>query len=95
MEVQHDLQGQRFFVPLEDGDALLSYAMFSDDIIDLQHTEVPRSARGQGVADALIRAALAYSRDHALHVIVTCPFAQRWLQKHPDERPAGAVDRSP
>jgi len=94
MEVQHDSEGQRFFIPTEDGEAVLSYTMFSDDIIDLQHTEVPRSARGRGLADALIRVALAYAREHALHVIVTCPFAQRWLRKHPEERPAGAVDRS-
>ena len=94
MEVHHDPGSQRFFIPIGDGEAVLSYTMFSDDIIDLQHTEVPRSARGQGVADALIRSALAYARAHGLHVIVTCPFAQRWLRKHPDERPAGAVDRS-
>ena len=94
MTVQHDPERQRFFIPLEDGEAVLRYSFFSDDILDLQHTEVPRSARGQGAGDALVRAALAYAREHDFHVIVTCPYAQRWLRKHPEERPAGTVDRS-
>jgi predicted GNAT family acetyltransferase len=95
MTVQHDPERGQFYVPLADGaEASLFYTMFSDDIIDLRHTEVPRSARGQGLADALARAALAYAREQHFNVIITCPFVKRWLQKHPEERPAGAVDRS-
>ena len=95
MEVQHDIERREFYIPLADGEeASLWYNMFSDDIIDLRHTEVPRSARGSGLADALARAALAYAREHHFNVIVTCPFVQRWLQSHPDERPAGTVFRS-
>jgi uncharacterized protein len=94
MKVQHDPQRKRFFIPLADGEAALFYAVFSDDILDLRHTEVPRSARSQGVGDALVRAALAYVREHDFHLIVTCPFVQRWLRKHPEERPIGTVDRS-
>jgi uncharacterized protein len=94
MTVQHDPEHERFFIRLPDGEAELQYRFFSDDILDLQHTEVPRSARGQGVGEALVRTALAYAREHDFHVIVTCPYAQRWLREHPEERPAGAVDRS-
>ena len=94
MNVQHDPEHHRFFTPFTDGEASLSYGFFSDDILDLQHTEVPRAARGHGAGDALVRAALAYAREHGFHVIVTCPFVQRWLRKHPEERPAGAVDRA-
>jgi predicted GNAT family acetyltransferase len=94
MNVQHDLEQQRFFIPLEQGEAALWYTMFSDDILDIRHTEVPRFARGQGLADALVRAALTYAREHQFNLIVTCPFAQRWLAKHPEERPAGTVYRS-
>ncbi|HEY7636260.1 MAG TPA: GNAT family N-acetyltransferase [Gemmatimonadales bacterium] len=95
MDVQHDPERGQFYIPLANGEeASLFYNMFSDDILDLRHTEVPRSARGQGLADALVRFALAYVREHNLNLIVTCPFVQRWLRKHPEERPAGAVDRS-
>jgi uncharacterized protein len=87
MTVQHDPDHSRFFVPLPGGDAQLLYAMFGDDVLDLQHTEVPPSAKGQGVGDALVRRALAYARERGLRVMATCPYVQAWLRRHPDERP--------
>lgn len=94
MVVKHDRERQRFFMTLADGEAELFYAPFADRILDLQHTEVPRSAQGQGVGDALVRAALVYAREYDFRVIATCPYVQRWLRKHPEERPVGMVDRS-
>jgi uncharacterized protein len=90
MTVQHDPERSRFFVALADGDAELVYAPFSDDILDLQHTEVPPSGQGHGVADALVRAALAFARQRNLNVIATCPYVQGWLRRHPQERPGSA-----
>jgi predicted GNAT family acetyltransferase len=58
--------------------------------MELEHTEVPAAVRGHGLADALIRAALAYARSEGYAVMATCPFAQRWLAAHPDERPRGS-----
>jgi len=94
LTVEHDPQRSRFVVPLPDGEAQLVYAPFSEDIIDLQHTEVPPSGQGHGVGDALVRAALAYASERGLRVIATCPYVQGWLRRHPDERPRSNVDRS-
>lgn len=87
MTVEHEPQRSRFVVFLPDGDAELVYAPFSEDILDLQHTEIPPSGRGHGIGDALVRAALAYAGEHGLHVIATCPYVRDWLRRHPDERP--------
>jgi uncharacterized protein len=86
--VEHDPEHSRFVVRLADGEAELLYAPFGDDVLDLQHTEVPPSGQGKGVADALIRAALAYAREHGMRVMATCPYVQSWLRRHPAERPA-------
>jgi uncharacterized protein len=94
MVVEHDSERQRFFITLGDGEAELFYGHFADDIIDLQDTEIPHSAKGQGVGDALVRGALAYAREHDFRVIATCPYVQRWLQRHPEERPVGMGDPS-
>jgi uncharacterized protein len=91
MTVQHDVEGSRFVVSLPDGEAQLVYAPFGDDLLDLQHTEVPPSGHAQGVGDALVRAALAYARERNLHVIATCPYVQAWLRRHPEERPGAGV----
>jgi uncharacterized protein len=86
--VEHDPERSRFLVRLPDGDAELFYDHFSDDVLDLQHTEVPPSGKGQGVGDALVRAALAYAREQGMRVMATCPYVQAWLRRHPSERPA-------
>jgi predicted GNAT family acetyltransferase len=90
MTVQHDPARSRFFLPLDDGEAELFYAPFGDDVLDLQHTEAPASAKGRGVGDALIRAALAYARERDLRVMATCPYVQAWLRRHPAERPGAS-----
>jgi predicted GNAT family acetyltransferase len=54
---------------------------------------VPPSDRNQGIADALVRAALAYAREHELRVVPSCPYVQAWVRKHPEERASG-LDRS-
>ena len=87
MRVEHDETRHRFHVTLPDGEAELIYDWFTEGVVDLQHTEVPRSGRGTGVSDALVRAALAWAREHGERVVATCPYVQRWLKAHPDERP--------
>ncbi|HYC30845.1 MAG TPA: GNAT family N-acetyltransferase [Gemmatimonadales bacterium] len=88
MTVEHDARERRFFVALpDDTEAELVYGEFGDGNLDLQHTEVPPSARGSGLGDALVRAALAYARERGQRVIATCPYVRRWLEAHPDERP--------
>ena len=85
--VRHEPERSRFVVNLPDGEAELLYGEFAEDVLDLQHTEVPPSGRGKGVSDALVRAALAYARERGARVMATCPSARVWLRRHPDERP--------
>ena len=85
--VRHEPQRSRFVVDLPDGQAELLYGEFAEDVLDLQHTEVPPSGRGKGVGDALVRAALGYARERGARVMATCPFVQAWLRRHPGERP--------
>lgn len=87
MVVRHDAAARRFVSDTPAGQAELVYGFFTDTVVNLEHTEVPRAARGLGVADALIRAALAWARERGYSVMATCPFAQRWLAAHPGERP--------
>ena len=89
MKVEHDESGSRFVVRVEgegEGDeATLAYSRIGPKLIDLQHTYVPESARGHGVAEALALAAFAYAREQGLRVVPTCPFVRRWLRGHPEE----------
>lgn len=85
MKVEHDENGSRFFVRFEDDEADLVYTRVGPKLIDLQHTYVPESARGQGVADALAEAAFDYAREHGDRIVPSCPFVRVWLRRHPEQ----------
>ena len=78
-DVTHSPETSRFV----SGDAYLSYERTGDSL-DIQHTIVPEDMGGQGVGGELVRAAVAYVRAEGLELVVTCPFAKKWLAKHPD-----------
>lgn len=78
-DVTHSPETSRF----ESGTAYLSYVR-DGGTFDLQHTVVPEDMAGQGVGGDLVRAAVAFARAEGLELVVTCPFAKKWLAKHPD-----------
>jgi len=88
MKVEHeqqDMHGGRFVVRFGDDEAELVYTRVGPKLIDMQHTYVPESARGHGVAEELAKAAFAYAREQGYRVVPTCPFVREWLRSHPDE----------
>jgi predicted GNAT family acetyltransferase len=87
ISVRHEPAASRLVVDLPDGQAELIYREFTEDVLDLEHTEIPSSGRGKGLGDALIRAALQYARERGARVMATCPYVRAWLLRHPDERP--------
>jgi predicted GNAT family acetyltransferase len=84
--VSHDAAHRRFTAPTDGGEAVLAYEPAGERTLDLQHTVVPEDARGEGVGDALVRAAVAHARAEGLTLIPTCPFVEAWMRRHPDER---------
>ena len=55
------------------------------DRIALIHTEVLPAFEGRGLASTIVRFALDDARHRELRVIATCPYVQRYLQKHPED----------
>ena len=62
---------------------ILGYVI-EDGVIDLQHTVVMPSHRGQGLAGLLAERAFEDSRAQGLRVLATCPFITGWLPDHPE-----------
>ncbi|HZJ56335.1 MAG TPA: GNAT family N-acetyltransferase [Myxococcaceae bacterium] len=86
MEIQHDPNRRRFFTEVSGGTAELAYRPIADHTIELVHTEVPDAAAGQGIGGKLARAAFGWARQTGTKLVVTCPFVQKWLERHPDEQ---------
>lgn len=81
--VIHDDKVGRFEV-FESGQ--IAYLQYTErgDKIDLRHTIVPPQLEGQGIASALVAAALDYASDKHLKVIPTCSFVKSYIERHPE-----------
>ena len=82
-DVTDNAEASRLEITIGDAVAFLEYKR-TPTSFTIGHTEVPESLRGHKLGDALVRAAMALSREHGLQTIVQCPFARAFLRKHPD-----------
>lgn len=95
IHVTHRPADSRFVADVDGGEAVLAYESYDDGTLDLEHTVVPHEARGSGVADALVRAAVAYARREGVQLIPTCPYVAAWRQRHPDQADVFTDDAEP
>lgn len=65
--------------------AEITFPETADGRVDINHTFVAPSLRGQGIADKLVRAALQQIAEAGKEPVATCPYAVRWFEKHPEE----------
>ncbi len=49
----------------------------------INHTFVDESLRGQGIASKLVEMAVAEIKKQEGEVTAICPYAVKWLEKHP------------
>ena len=80
-QVRNDERAHRFEIDLGKSIAIAEYRLAPGKIV-FTHTKVPEQHEGKGVGSALIRAGLAYARDHNLQVVPTCPFFAAYMKKH-------------
>lgn len=86
MDVRRNESRHRFELPVEGGLAVLDYSSPRPGVLDLQHTTVPRGARGKGFGAILVRGALDDARARGEKIIPTCPFVASWVGRHPEYR---------
>lgn len=80
--IQHSSQDQEFTTTIKGHQAELAYTLPADGIIDFTHTFVDEELRGQGVAEALARQALAFARAQKLRARTSCAFMQKFVAAH-------------
>ena len=81
-EVKHDKSGMRFYMPVEVGEAYVSYRMEDDETIDFHETFTSPNLRGKGMAAKVVEAALEYAREENLEVVPTCPYVKKYMEKN-------------
>nr|CAB3484532.1 unnamed protein product [Digitaria exilis] len=84
----------RFETP--DGEAFLQYRLPSPAVMDMVHTYVPRSKRGQGLAARLCDAAFAHARGRGMRVVPTCSYiSDTYLPRNPSLEELVYKDQDP
>ncbi len=66
---------------------LLAEVTFPDTdahTVNIDHTFVDDSLRGQGVAGQLMKAAADHLRSQDKKASLTCSYAVKWFEKHPE-----------
>lgn len=80
--VLHDPAARRFEIRGAGAAAVLDYER-SGAVAVIVHTEVPPELRGRGLAEALVRSALAWAQAEGLKVEPRCSYAERFIDRHP------------
>jgi predicted GNAT family acetyltransferase len=83
IEVLHDASAMRFHASVDGGEAECAYRL-AGSLMNIVHTEVPPQAEGQGVAAALVRAALAHARAQGWRVRPSCSYVRSYMRRHAD-----------
>lgn len=81
-DIIHNPSNQRFEVTIDGFTGFLSYEVVSEDILDYNHTIVPRELGGRGLGTALVKHALTYARDHHKKVVPSCSFVASYIDRH-------------
>ena len=62
----------------------VTYPSINSNTVNINHTFVDPSLRGQGIADILMIEVFKYLKTQNLKVVCSCSYASSWLEKHPE-----------
>lgn len=82
LDIQHE-EGKRYYIQFGNERAELAYGE-SGRTRDFRHTYVPQELRGRRIAEKLVRHALDDSMRNGYRFIPSCPYVERFVQKHPE-----------
>lgn len=90
LTVQHRPDLGRFEAAVGDRLAIVEYSAEADRI-SIDHTFVPTELRGQGIAEALTLAALAWVETDGRPLVPACSYTAGFLRRHPEAFPAARI----
>ena len=79
--VTNNREHHQFEAHIDGHTAFASYRQ-TGDVISFTHTEVPEELEGRGIAAALAKTALDFSRENKLKVMPLCPYFESFIAKH-------------
>ncbi len=82
--IRHLPEQQCFVLDVQGQQARLDYQLSTDAAgkpmqVNFTHTFVPEVARGQGLAEQLVRAGLSWARARQLQIVASCWYVAKFL----------------
>lgn len=80
------IEENRLYAEDVDG-ALLAETTFppaGEGVVDIDHTYVDESLRGQGIAGQMMETVVGILRQRGLKALASCPYAAAWMERHPE-----------
>jgi predicted GNAT family acetyltransferase len=84
--VRHNAAAHRYESGNGAHPAVLEYEL-AGDRVTYTHTFVPPELRGQGLAEALVRTALADAKSAGHKVIPACSYVAKFIERHKEYQP--------
>lgn len=83
MRVINNKEKNRFETTIDGYKAFIEYKI-DGETIELHHTEVDPALGGRGVASEMTETVLLDLEQQGLKVIPTCPFIEKYIERHPE-----------
>lgn len=64
--------------------AVVTFPKAEEGIVNIDHTYVDGSLRGQGIAGKLMEEAVVHLRENNLKAKLSCSYAVKWFEEHPE-----------
>jgi len=84
-EVQHNAAAHRYELTVDGHLSVCEYEWEGARMV-FTHTLVPPELRGRGIAEKLVRAALAGAREQGCKVVPACSYVAKFLERHAEYR---------
>ena len=83
--ILHDAKNKVFELNFKENleKGYISYAFVDETTLDLQHTFVPESLRGRGIAKELAKYAFEYVVNNDLKMKLSCTYLDKYFKEHP------------
>ena len=85
VERQDTGEGGRYLIALPDGaTAEMTYRRVDAQTIAIDHTFVPRSHRGGGLAEKLVQRGIDDARAEGIRIVPLCSYVEAQFRRHPE-----------
>jgi len=82
-DIAHNTTQNRFETNVDGQECVLEYTL-RNNVISMNRVYVPPPVEGRGIAGAITRHALDYSREQGWKVQPRCPYVAAWIKRHPE-----------